>query len=73
MKLSENALTVLKTRYFKKDDEGNPIEDWKKLIDRVSGNISGGDQEKKQKYFRLLDSGYFLPNSPTLMNAGSDL
>jgi len=73
MKLSENALTVLKTRYFKKDDDGNPIEDWKKLIDRVSGNISGGDPKKKEKYYRLLDSGYFLPNSPTLMNAGSEL
>ncbi len=73
MKLSENALTVLKTRYFKKDDDGNCIEDWEKLIDRVSENISGGDPKKKQKYYHLLDSGHFLPNSPTLMNAGRDL
>ncbi len=73
MKLSENALTVLKKRYFKKDKEGKSTENWEKMIDRVAGNISAGDPDKKKKYYKLLDSGYFLPNSPTLMNAGNDL
>lgn len=73
MHLTENALTVLKKRYFKKDEEGNLLEDWDSMIDRVAANISGGDAELKKKYKNLLDSGYFLPNSPTLMNAGSDL
>lgn len=73
MHLTENALTVLKKRYFKKDEEGNLLEDWDSMIDRVATDISGGDSELKKKYKVLLDSGYFLPNSPTLMNAGSDL
>ncbi len=73
MRLSENAKTVLKKRYFKRGNDGNSVENWDKMIDRVADNISGGDAEKKKKYFKLLDSGCFLPNSPTLMNAGNDL
>jgi ribonucleoside-diphosphate reductase alpha chain len=73
MKLSENALIVLEKRYFRKDDDGKTIEDWKSMIKRVASNIAGHDKQKTKKYFKLLDSGYFLPNSPTLMNAGNDL
>lgn len=73
MRLSDNALKVLQKRYFLKDNNGNPIEDWRAMIDRVAGNIAGDDPEKKLRYARLLDSGLFLPNSPTLMNAGNDL
>lgn len=73
MKLTENALTVLRKRYFIKNDQGEAIENWQELVARVAGDISGGDEAKKQRYEQLLDSGYFLPNSPTLMNAGNDL
>lgn len=73
MKLTDNALTVLNKRYFRKDLDSNPIEDWNKMIDRVATDISGGDEQKRKRYMQLLDSGYFLPNSPTLMNAGNDL
>lgn len=73
MKLSDNALIVLEKRYFRKDDDGKTIEDWKSMIKRVASNIAGHDKQKTKKYFKLLDSGYFLPNSPTLMNAGNDL
>ena len=73
MKLTDNALTVLEKRYFRKDKNGKPIEDWKKMITRVAMNISNGNKEKEKIYFDLLDSGNFLPNSPTLMNAGHDL
>lgn len=64
---------VLEKRYFKKDDQGRPVEDWEALISRVAKNVSGEDQARFEAYFKLLDSGRFLPNSPTLMNAGSDL
>jgi ribonucleoside-diphosphate reductase alpha chain len=73
MKLTDNALTVLRKRYFKKNEKGEPIEDWKQMITRVADNISAGNKTKFNKYYKLLDSGYFLPNSPTLMNAGNDL
>ena len=73
MKLSENAKKVLERRYFQQDENGKPVENWNKMISRVAKNISNGDPEKEKKYFKLLDSCYFLPNSPTLMNAGNDL
>ena len=73
MKLTDNALTVLEKRYFRKDENGKSIEDWKKMITRVAVNISNGNKEKEKMYYDLLDSGNFLPNSPTLMNAGHDL
>ncbi len=73
MKLSENAKRVLERRYFQKNKDGKPVENWKKMILRVAKNISNGDSEKEKKYFKLMDSCYFLPNSPTLMNAGNDL
>lgn len=73
MKLSDNALTVLKKRYFVKDNDGEPIENWDALVTRVAADISGGDDDKQARYHALLDSGTFLPNSPTLMNAGNDL
>lgn len=73
MILSENALLVLEKRYFKKDEAGNIIEDWNALITRVASNIAQGDQSKQDEYRELLASGKFLPNSPTLMNAGNDL
>lgn len=73
MNLTENAKVVLEKRYYKKNDKGETVEDWEKLISRVANNISQGDKTKYQRYFNLLDSGNFLPNSPTLMNAGNDL
>jgi len=73
MKLTDNALTVLEKRYFRKDEDGKLVEDWKKMITRVAENISNGNKEKEKIFYDLLNSGYFLPNSPTLMNAGHDL
>ncbi|HRY83817.1 MAG TPA: vitamin B12-dependent ribonucleotide reductase, partial [Candidatus Cloacimonadota bacterium] len=73
MILTDNALKVLDKRYFRKDDAGNTIENWQQMIKRVADNIADGDPGKQEIYYKLLDSGYFLPNSPTLMNAGNDL
>ncbi|MCL2063353.1 MAG: vitamin B12-dependent ribonucleotide reductase [Candidatus Cloacimonetes bacterium] len=73
MNLSQNAKTVLEKRYYKKDAEGNVLEDWEGMISRVAKNISTNCPENYQKFYDLLDSGAFLPNSPTLMNAGNDL
>ncbi len=73
MELTNNALAVLKKRYFKKDANGKIIEDASKMLKRVSENIAGQDKEKAKKYYEIMDKRYFLPNSPTLMNAGNDL
>ena len=73
MDLSPNAKTVLEKRYYRKDEKGNILEDWEGLVCRVAGNISKDCPENYQKFYDLLNSGAFLPNSPTLMNAGNDL
>jgi len=80
--LSDNALTVLKKRYFLKDEKGNPIEDAQGLFTRVSENIAQAELIYNKKadvkavasdFYELMTSLDFLPNSPTLMNAGRDL
>ncbi|MBN2753597.1 MAG: vitamin B12-dependent ribonucleotide reductase [Candidatus Goldbacteria bacterium] len=81
--LSDNALTVLRKRYFVKDDKGNPIEGTKELFARVANNIAqaernyGANQAEvdnmAEDFYNLMTSLDFLPNSPTLMNAGRDL
>ena len=48
MILTENALTVLERRYFIKDENGEPKEDWQGLIERVAKDISNGNEEKKR-------------------------
>ncbi|HPI02520.1 MAG TPA: vitamin B12-dependent ribonucleotide reductase [Candidatus Goldiibacteriota bacterium] len=81
--LSDNALTVLKKRYFIKDDKGNPIEGTKELFARVANNIAQAEKNygasqgeidrTAEEFYNLMTSLDFLPNSPTLMNAGRDL
>lgn len=80
--LTENALTVLSKRYFKKDDKGNPIEDAEALFLRVAENIASADklydenadlEKTTEEFYNMMASLEFLPNSPTLMNAGRDL
>jgi len=81
-KVSENALTVLKRRYFIKNDKGDPAEDAKDLFWRVAANIAQADaiydkkadtEKRAQEFYELMANLDFLPNSPTLMNAGRDL
>jgi ribonucleoside-diphosphate reductase alpha chain len=80
--LSKNALTVLQRRYLKKDDEGRVLEKPLDMFNRVAKAVAagedlfdrGGDVAGMEKEFhRLLTTLEFLPNSPTLMNAGREL
>ncbi len=78
--LSENAVTVLENRYLIKDEQGKIIETPGQLFSRVAylvasteANYGAGENEVTQwhrKFYDLLSSLKFLPNSPTLMNAG---
>jgi ribonucleoside-diphosphate reductase alpha chain len=78
--LSDNAVKVLQSRYLIKDAQGKCIETPARLFSRVATLIAGaeakygaGSDEIKQwhrRYYDLMASLKFLPNSPALMNAG---
>src|SRR5436309_378232 len=82
-KLSENALRVLQNRDLKKDDTGRVIETPRELFARVAWNLAqaertyGADEaqveETARRFYRMVADLDFLPNSPTLMNAGLEL
>lgn len=80
--LKKNALTVLQKRYLKKDEEGNIIEQPEDLFYRVAENIAQADKiydkdadikALTEEFYLAMSSLDFLPNSPTLMNAGRHL
>lgn len=80
MKLSENALTVLKTRYLLRDEEGTVIETPEGMFGRVARTIAssekcyGGNAEDwEARFYDAMSNLLFLPNTPTLINAGKDL
>ncbi|RME26768.1 MAG: hypothetical protein D6800_05985, partial [Candidatus Zixiibacteriota bacterium] len=81
--LSENALAVLKRRYLIKDDKGRVIETPEQLFRRVAGVIAEADRAYGQdteavtalaeQFYQAMAKLEFMPNSPTLMNAGRPL
>jgi len=78
--LSANALRVLEARYLLRDAAGRAIEDFEGLCRRVAAAVAaaepgfGGDAGAvSERFFRALFAREFLPNSPTLMNAGTPL
>jgi len=81
--LAPNALTVLERRYLKKDEDGNPVEKASDMFIRVAENIASAEKvwgasdeevaDVAQDFYSLMTDLEFLPNSPTLMNAGRDL
>jgi ribonucleoside-diphosphate reductase alpha chain len=79
---SKNAVTVLEKRYLKKDESGNIIEKPQDMFLRVARAIAEADKEfgEENKLSSTIESFYeimtereFMPNSPTLMNAGREL
>lgn len=80
--VSENAKRVLERRYLKKDDKGQVIETPEEMFTRVARHIAaaeakyGGEdrvEEMAEKFYAMMTDFRFLPNSPTLMNAGRSL
>ena len=80
--LSNNAKTVLDRRYLKKDANGRVIETPSELFRRVARHIASAEKKYgnnatvayiEQQFYDLMTSFHFLPNSPTLMNAGREL
>jgi ribonucleoside-diphosphate reductase alpha chain len=86
IELSENARAVLGKRYLKKNDKGEPVEEPIEMFRRVASNIAEGEfrfkegeeaqrlyEESNEAFLQMMLSRKFMPNSPTLMNAGREL
>jgi len=80
--LSPNARKVLERRYLSKDEHGSIIEDAEGMFRRVAKSIASAEakfdpnadvQMWEEAFFSLMDELKFMPNSPTLMNAGKPL
>jgi len=82
VKLSPNALRVLEKRYLRKDQDGNVVEKPADMFRRVAHCVASAElaydpqsdvKALEQEFFQVMANLEFLPNSPTLMNAGRDL
>ncbi len=82
MQLSSNAQKVLERRYLSKDESGNIIESVEDMFLRVARHVSQADKiydpdaeldAVEEEFYQLMTNLEFMPNSPTLMNAGRPL
>ncbi|MEM4566695.1 MAG: vitamin B12-dependent ribonucleotide reductase [Archaeoglobaceae archaeon] len=80
MILSKTAETVLKKRYLLKNDRGEVVETPEQMFWRVANAIASAEENYgndpkpwAEKFFRIMWNQEFMPNSPTLMNAGTPL
>src|SRR3970040_2974734 len=81
--LNKNALTWLKRRYLVKDEKGQPAESPEDLFGRVARTIAAPDggygasakavEALAEAFFQVMATRVWMPNSPTLMNAGRPL
>ncbi|MEE8471811.1 MAG: vitamin B12-dependent ribonucleotide reductase [Dehalococcoidia bacterium] len=80
--LTDNARQVLERRYLKKGSHGEPAETPEELLRRVAANIASAELAygpeadvgtREAEFYQVMVQGEFLPNSPTLMNAGREL
>jgi len=80
--ITKNALHVLEKRYLKKDADGKTVETPEEMFRRVAQAIASAEllydsdadvKAREEEFYRLMTSLDFLPNSPTLMNAGREL
>lgn len=82
IRLTPNAIKVLESRYLLKNNEGNFIETPEQLFERIAKHIAKAEvfysntdaaAEWEKIFYKVMSELYFLPNSPTLMNAGAAL
>ena len=80
---ADNALRVLRARYLKKDEQGRCTESPRDMFRRVAKAIADAEtvydsdpevrSEWEDRFYSLMISRRFMPNSPTLMNAGREM
>lgn len=72
--LTPNAVEILRARYLKRNKAGEVTESPEELFHRVARAVSAAEDRDtalwEERFFHLMQQGVFLPNSPTLMNAG---
>jgi len=82
VKLSQNAVTVLERRYLRKDKDARVVETPEQMFGRVAETLAAAETQYdpnadtsalEKEFYNLMASMDFLPNSPTLMNAGTEL
>ena len=83
VKLTKSAKTVLEKRYLVKDDKGHVIETPEQMFRRVAHHLANAEylygkteeevKEIEEKFFEMMTTLEFVPNSPCLMNAGRPL
>lgn len=73
--LAPNALKVLENRYLAKDATGRVVETPRELFWRVAGAVAAPEADPRwaRRFYERMAAGEFLPNSPTLMNAGREM
>jgi ribonucleoside-diphosphate reductase alpha chain len=82
IEIAENGRRVLEKRYLKRDAEGKTLETIEEMFWRVAANIAEGDRKFDKnadveaiakEFYAMMAALEFMPNSPTLMNAGREL
>jgi ribonucleoside-diphosphate reductase alpha chain len=82
MQLTENALRILRARYLQRDQQHDRIESPEELFERVATHVAAAEkifnpranvEEIAASFYQMMSALEFLPNSPTLMNAGREL
>lgn len=77
--LEPNTIEILRKRYFLKDDKGRTLEDFEGMCRRVAHFVAQAESDDprgrrarvEETFFQMMESQTFMPNSPTLFNAGT--
>lgn len=82
IQITGNALRILQERYLKKNSRGKPIETPEDMFHRVAGTVAKAEliydsqaniKSREEEFYQVMANFDFLPNSPTLVNAGRPL